>query len=173
MTIDVATIFKAIGPAASIIFAAWIFMGFLQTRYDSAVDRYRELIARYRDGGDMDDRRDNLRDSILVYKRRCEIMNVASIVGLVSAIVLILTLIFGELSLIFAQVEALKYTSIVGALGGLSLVIIASLIVLYESFIIHRQLETELLDLPDLAAGIGQEPGKIDDSSRPSRSKRR
>ena len=163
MTIDVASIFKAIGPAASIIFAAWIFMGFLQVRYDSAVDRYRELIGRYRDGEDLDDRRDNLRDSILVYKKRCEIMNVASVIGLTSAIILILALIFGELSLVFTSVATLKVISFGMTLVGLSLVILASAIVLYESLIIHRQLETELLDLPDLARGIGKAPGEIAD----------
>lgn len=169
MTIDIASIFKAIGPAASIIFAAWIFMGFLQTRYDAAVDRYRALIGQYRDGGDMDDRRDNLRDSILVYKKRCEIMNIASIIGLSSAIILIAALIVGELSIIFAEIEVLKYASAGAALVGLSLVIAASAIVLYESLIIHRQLETELIDIPDLAHGIGQKAGTIGDDARSTR----
>lgn len=166
MTLDLSNIFKVIGPAASIIFAAWIFMGFLQVRYDAAVDRYRALIGQYRDGSDKDDRRGNLRDSILVYKRRCEIMNVASIIGLASAIILIIALIAGELAIIFAKIELLKYVSALSALIGLSLVIVASAIVLYESLIIHRQLATELLDIPELAHGIGEEAGSISDGSR-------
>ena len=166
MTIDIASIFKAIGPAASIIFAAWIFMGFLQTRYDAAVDRYRALVGQYREGDHRDARRGNLRDSILTYKKRCEIMNVASIIGLSSAIILVLALMVGELAIAFSNVEALKLFSVGATLVGLSLVIVATSIVLYESMIIHRQLETELLDLPDLARGIGQEPGTISDDSR-------
>jgi hypothetical protein len=39
--LELSDVLKAIGPAASIIFAAWIFMGFLQQRYDAAVSRYR------------------------------------------------------------------------------------------------------------------------------------
>ena len=166
MTIDIASIFKAIGPAASIIFAAWIFMGFLQARYDAAVDRYRAVVGQYREGGNMDARRGNLHDSILVYKKRCEIMNVASIIGLTSAIILVLALMVGELAIAFSSVEALKLFSFGATLIGLFFVIVATSIVLYESLIIHRQLETELLDLPELARGIGEEPGKISDDAR-------
>ena len=166
MTIDLANIFKVIGPAASIIFAAWIFMGFLQVRYDAAVDRYRALVGQFRDGQDRDDRRDNLRASILIYKKRCEIMNIASIIGLMSAIILIVALIVGELAIIFAQITLFRYISAFSALIGLSLVIAASAIVLYESLIIHRQLESELLDIPELARGIGKEAGTIGGGAR-------
>ncbi len=40
MNFDLAKVLTTVGPAASIIFAAWIFVAFLQTRYDAAVDRY-------------------------------------------------------------------------------------------------------------------------------------
>ena len=69
MPIDIANIFNAVGPAASVIFAAWIFMAFLQTRYDAALDRYRSLVEQYRDGIHRNARRENLRASILVYKK--------------------------------------------------------------------------------------------------------
>src|SRR5438270_5276009 len=97
MNIDASNILKAIGPAASIIFAAWIFMGFLQQRYDAAVDRYREIVAQYREPDIGDTRRTNIRDAIAIYKHRCELMTTATIIGLVAAILLILTLITGEL----------------------------------------------------------------------------
>jgi hypothetical protein len=47
MTSQLGDILKTIGSSAAIIFAAWIFMGFLQQRYDAAVDRYRSLIASF------------------------------------------------------------------------------------------------------------------------------
>lgn len=165
MTIDLANMFKAIGPAASIIFAAWIFMGFLQTRYDAAVDRYRTLVSQYRDGDHEEDRRSNLHDEILVYKWRCDIMNIASVIGLASAIILVLALMIGELALIFPKNDPMKYASIFGAFLGLALVVVASGIVMYESLIIHRQLASELLDLPSLARESGQKPGKITDDA--------
>ena len=166
MSIDIANIFKAIGPAASVIFAAWIFMAFLQTRYDAAIDHYRTLVEQYRAGNQLDDRRANLRDSILVYKKRCEIMNIASVIGLASAVLLISSLIIGELALALPSIDALKFVCICGTLVGLALVVVATAIVIYESLIIHRQLEAELLDLPDLAHGLGAKPGKIGDEER-------
>ena len=44
MDFDLSNVLKAIGPTASIVFAAWIFMGFLQQRYDTAVARYQDMI---------------------------------------------------------------------------------------------------------------------------------
>jgi hypothetical protein len=41
---------KAIGPPASIIFAARILMGVLQQRYDAVISRYREAISDFRTG---------------------------------------------------------------------------------------------------------------------------
>src|ERR1700709_1787694 len=85
MTLDISNTLKVIGPAASIFFAAWIFMGFLQTRYDSAIDRYRDLIDRYRTSEPSGPRKANMRDQIVCYQRRCELMGQANILGLVSA----------------------------------------------------------------------------------------
>jgi hypothetical protein len=48
MNLDLAKVLTTVGPAASIIFAAWIFVAFLQTRYDAAVERYRDLIEKFR-----------------------------------------------------------------------------------------------------------------------------
>ena len=166
MDFDLANILKAIGPAASIIFAAWIFMGFLQARYDAAVDRYRDLVDRYRTVDLSGSRKGNIRDEIICYKRRCELMSRANTIGLVSAILLILTLITGELALIFQNVSFLKYISAGSALLGFGLVIVATVIVLIEGSITHRQINSELLDVPDLAEGTGQQVGDITDPQR-------
>jgi hypothetical protein len=169
MNFDLTSILKAIGPAASIVFAAWIFMGFLQQRYDAAVERYQSMISQYRSGNLSDDRRGNIREEILVYKRRCELMNWASMVGIVSAILLIATLITGELNIIFPKVAPLKYLSAGSALLGFTLIIVAAIIVMVESSIIHRQLDSELLDVPDLAQATGQEGGDITTQKRRGR----
>ena len=161
MHIDVPAILQAIGPAASIIFAAWIFMGFVQQRYDAAVDRYRETIAQYRRTDVPDARRTNIRDQIILYKRRCELMALATILGLVAAILLILTLIAGELNIIFPATQPLKYVCACSALAGFALVIAAAVIIIVESRITFRQLATELLDVPDLADSTGQQAGAI------------
>jgi hypothetical protein len=170
MNFELADILKAIGPSASIIFAAWIFVGFLQQRYDSAVERYRAIIGQYRTGDISDERRGNIRDQVSIYRRRCELMNSANIIGIISAMMLILTLIAGELDVIFPSVSALKYVSAGSALIGFVLVIAAAALAIVESSITHRQLDGELLDVPDLAQSTGQEFGDITHQERRGRS---
>ena len=169
MDLDLTNILKVIGPAASIIFAAWIFMGFLQTRYDAAIDRYRELIDKYRTSELSGSRKANMRDQIVCYKRRCELMSYANIIGLISAIMLITTLIAGGMSLALPDIALFKYVSAGLALLGFLLVIAATIIVIREGMITQRQIYSELLDVPDLAEGVGQEAGNISDPQRRSR----
>src|SRR5438132_181530 len=94
---DLRDLLQALGPTASLIFAAWIFLNFLQARYSSAYDRYRALLAELRTHHDQDKRRESLRAQILAYKRRCEQMRLATNIGVFSAILLISALIFGAL----------------------------------------------------------------------------
>ena len=61
-------VLKAIGPNASIIFAAWIFMGFLQQRNDAATDRYRSAVGDYRSEVHEGDRTSNLKRQVLSYR---------------------------------------------------------------------------------------------------------
>ena len=166
MNLDLAKVLTTVGPAASIIFAAWIFVAFLQTRYDAAVERYRELTERFRTSELSGSRKANMRDEILHYKRRCELMNRATGCGLVSAILLISTMIFGGLAIVFQDVTILKLLSMATALFGLLLVIVGAGIVIMEGRIIRRQIYSELLDIPDLAHGIDQDAGAINDPQR-------
>jgi hypothetical protein len=69
---------QAIGPSASLIFAAWIFLSFLQSRYSSAYEHYRQLIAELRTHREQDRRLQSLCRQILAYKRRCEQMRWAT-----------------------------------------------------------------------------------------------
>src|SRR3954447_19516310 len=100
-------ILKTVGPSAAIIFAAWIFMGFLQQRYDAAVERYRAIIAEFRSGGASPARCDNIREQVQIYKRRCVLMSYSSMLGLTAAILLLLTIMLGELVVIFPKAVAL------------------------------------------------------------------
>jgi hypothetical protein len=162
MNFEIADILKLIGPSASIVFAAWIFMGFLQQRYDAAIERYRSLIGECRtEGGVSDARRNNIREQLATYQRRCRLMNSACNIGLVSAILLILTLIAGELDVIVVGVPIFKYVSAVAALAGFILVIAAAVLVLMESAISRRQLDWELLDVADLAQAAGSGSGRV------------
>ena len=166
MNFDLAKVLTTVGPAASIIFAAWIFVAFLQTRYDAAVERYRDLVEKFRTPDLSQSRKANMRDEILHYKRRCELMNKATGCGLVSAILLISTMIFGGLSIVFQDQSFLKLLSMGTAMVGLLLVIAGAVIVIMEGMIIRRQIHDELLDIPELAHGIDQDAGAVDDPDR-------
>jgi hypothetical protein len=170
MNLDLPSILKSIGPAASIVFAAWIFMGFLQQRYDATINRYREMIERYRSDDNLSEaRRSNIRDQVLIYRHRCDLMSRANLTGLVAAMLLILTLIAGELDIVFPNVTALAYVGAVSALVGFLLVIVTAIIVVREGQITRRQIDSELLDVEDLAKGAGRQPGSILDDKRPRR----
>src|ERR1700712_1974330 len=96
-------VLKAMGPNASIVFAAWIFMGFLQQRNDNATDRYRSAVGDYRSNDHSDDRGGNLKAQVLAYRRRCELMGYATLAGLWAAILLILALIIGGVDVLIPR----------------------------------------------------------------------
>ena len=141
---------KAIGPNAAIIFAAWIYMGFLQQRYDSAVDRFRGAVGDFRSGEHEKERAKNLKDQILIYKRRCYLMGWATTIGLVSAILLITSLMFGGLDVLMPHTPWIAVAGIATSFAGFALIIVAALIVIAEGQPTDRQLDDEIRDVRDL-----------------------
>lgn len=153
--VQLSDVLKAIGPNASIVFAAWIFMGFLQQRYDAALDRYREAVGDYRSNGHDVGRAENLKAQVLAYRRRCRLMSRASTIGLAAAILLIGSLIFGALDVILPQSATLTVLGVATAIGGFVLVIVAAFIVIAEGRVVERQIDDELRDVPELAEEAG------------------
>src|SRR3954462_13167604 len=94
---DLKDLLEAVGPTASLIFAAWIFLSYLQARYTAAYHLYRALVAEFRSHDEHDKRGRSLRAQIREYRRRCELMRSATHIGVLSAIVLISALIAGVL----------------------------------------------------------------------------
>src|SRR5436190_6979989 len=105
-------------PNATLIFAAWIFLSFLQQRYTAAYDRYRALVEQYRGNADSARRHGNVKGQVLLYKRRCEQMKLATNVGVVSAMLLITALITAALNVIFEDAAFLKYVVAVASILG-------------------------------------------------------
>jgi len=149
--VQLGDVLKAIGPNAAIVFAAWIFMGFLQQRNDSAIDRFRRAVGDYRSNEHDEDRAGNLQNQILGYVQRCRLMAWATLVGLWAAILLIGSLILGAMDVIVPHNPVITIGGIATALGGFALVIAAAIIVIAEGRIVHRQLNDELRDVPELA----------------------
>jgi len=159
---QLADVLKAIGPNAAIVFAAWIFMGFLQQRYDSAIDRYREAVGDFRSNDHESGRADNLKDQILTYRHRCKLMGQATIIGLIAAILLISSLIFGALDVLIPKVSLIMAAGTAASIFGFVLVIVAAMIVIAEGRIVHRQLDDELRDVDDLASQAGHGSRELD-----------
>src|ERR1700709_2043726 len=141
---------KALGPNAAIVFAAWIFMGFLQQRYDSAINRYREMISDYRVNDNEESRAGTLRAQISPYRTRCSIMQWATLMGLFAAIFLILSLLFSGIDVMMPKVALINDAGTATLMLGFAVVIIAAALVIAEGRIVNRQLEAELNDIPDV-----------------------
>lgn len=145
---------QAVGPTASLIFAAWIFLSYLQSRYTVAYEHYRALIAELRTHREQDERRASLRSQILEYKRRCELMRRATNIGVVSAIVLISALLSAAVGTIFNAASMWKYLTALCAIGGLLLVVWAASLVIVENCRLQRILDSDLSDLPELVERV-------------------
>lgn len=156
MDFQLKDVLGAIGPNASIIFASWIFMGFLQTRYTDAYTRYRSLIDSYRDGLD-GPRKDIIRAEIKLYRKRVDVMRQATNLGMYAAIMLISALIVAACEAIFGHLPVLKYAGTLLAIGGLVLIIWSAAKVVHENTLIRQAIGGEVKDIPELADDSGEE----------------
>ena len=82
-------------------------------------------------------------------------MSGATLVGLLAAILLISSLIFGGLDVIVPKNAIITICGIATTMGGFVLVIVATLIVVVEGRIVKRQIDDELRDVSDLAEEAG------------------
>ena len=89
----------------------------------------------------------------------------ACLVGLLAAILFLLTLMAGEIDSVVRHSTVLAITGSVSAFVGLLLVIVGAVLVIMDASYAHRQLDAGLLDVPDLAQRTGQTPGWYDISS--------
>ena len=152
---------QALGPSASLIFAAWIFLTFLQSRYTSAYEHYRALIAELRSHEARDSRRNSLCRQIIEYRLRCQQMRLATNIGVLSAILLILAVVCGALGTIYDLVSAWKYLTAVFAVVGLLLVIVAATLVMVENYRLQYILDSDLSDVPELVAGVHRSASRV------------
>jgi hypothetical protein len=144
-----------IGPTVGLLFAAWIFLSYLQQRYTSAFDRYRTLIQDYRQHPGQDRRHESLREQVRLYKGRCEKMRLATNTGIASAMLLISGVIGTAVSVIVPGIRPLEVASVAAILVGMGLVVVASGIVLVENTQLQHAIESEISDLPELVDDAG------------------
>src|SRR4051812_39767745 len=153
--VQLGDVLKAVGPNPAIVFAAWIFLEFLQQGYEGDHERDRKADGDYRAKEDDATRSGSLKNQVLAYRRRCRLMSGATLVGLLAAILLISSLIFGGLDVIVPRSTIVTICGIATTMGGFVLVIVATLIVIVEGRIVKRQIDDELRDVSDLAEEAG------------------
>ena len=151
ITFDLKDVLQAVGPTASLIFAAWIFLSYLEQRYSAAYERYRALVAEFREHAKQDQRSQSLVKQIMELKVRCQQMRLATHLGLIAAILLIISIICGALNAIDEHITAFRLLSAGTAILGLTLIIWAAVLVMIENWRLQRAIEIELSDLPALA----------------------
>jgi hypothetical protein len=150
MSYNFSDLLKAVGGNAALVFAAWIFMTYLQGRYTAAFTVYRDLISSYRGGKLGDLERKSAAGEIRLYRRRCQLMMRATNVGMVSAIFLITALLVGAADVMFPGVPALKYIGTACVACGLVAVIISAVLVVVENTAVSDALDAELQTVPGL-----------------------
>jgi uncharacterized membrane protein YraQ (UPF0718 family) len=162
MEFELKKFLEAVGPSASLIFASWIFLSFLQTRYSAAYDRYRALVDERRQHLQQGNQQNNpnihknahqqsVHRQIEIYRKRCEHMRLATNTGVIAAILLIITIIAGGLQVLLPHAEVLRFIGAGSALIGLTLLIVAAAFVVLENTLIKHVMDDEASDLPDLA----------------------
>jgi hypothetical protein len=159
MDFEVKDALQVVGQNAGVVFAAWIFMSFLQQRYVAALDRYRQLVNDYRAGNRSEARRPALRDQVMAYRRRVHEMRLATNLGIYSAWQLLASLIVGLLSTVFGDNALFRALAVVLPAGGLITVMVAAGLVVRENVEIKKELDEEPLDVPDLARDIDSRRG--------------
>jgi hypothetical protein len=159
MDFQLKEILDAIGPTASLMFASWIFLSFLEQRYVSAFDRYRALSQAYRKSENLTEKRMlSLKAQVILYKVRCEQMKRATNLGIFAAICLTLTLVCGVVQAVFKDLEFIKYIALISSLLGFSLVIFAAIYVFKENMGLQKALDIEVSDLKDIAEVVHVKP---------------
>jgi hypothetical protein len=155
MDFELKDLLEALGPNAALIFAAWIFLSFLQQRYSDAYDRYRQLIDAYRQGEPDTPHMRSVRGQVKLYRKRCEQMRAATNIGIWSAILIIASLLAAGLAVIFGDNAVFKVVGAGGSMLGLVGVIVAATFVLKENDTIEQVIQDEPSDVPELAREMG------------------
>lgn len=151
MDFELKDVLGALGPNAALVFASWIFMTFLESRYGDAYTRYRSLIDDVREGKIKGKRQETVHDEIVLYRKRIDDMRQATTLGLYGAMLLLATLIIGALDVVFGSPPGLKYLGAACPIVGLSLVIWAAVLVVRENKMLKMPLDRETDDLPQFA----------------------
>ncbi|MDB5390010.1 MAG: conserved rane protein of unknown function, partial [Planctomycetaceae bacterium] len=125
MKLDLKLILDTAGPTATLVFASWIFLQYLNQRFADASLRYRELLSEFREHSDHDVRHRSLQEQILRYRTRCGRLGRATGLGLFAAFFLLATLLLCITSMASHQPLILSLASLICSVIGITLLIVS------------------------------------------------
>jgi hypothetical protein len=150
MDFELKDVIQAVGPNASLVFASWIFMSFLESRYSNAYTLYRKMIDDLRENKAEGPRRKTIHDEIVLYRQRLNRMRLATNLGLYAAILLLGTLILSGLNVVFGSPAFLKYIGVVCVVVGLALIMWSASLVIIENKLLKMPLDRDGDDIEEL-----------------------
>jgi hypothetical protein len=149
--IDLLAILNAVGPSATLSFASWWFLSFLQGRYASSYDRYRALIDEFRQNRDATDpHHESTGAQVRLYRKRVEQMRLATTGGIIASMLLVVTTLTGALVAMIPQLSSLRYLGAATMVLGLVTLLVAASFVIRENTLIRHAMDSEISDLPEL-----------------------
>ncbi len=157
MELNLKDILNTAAPTATLVFAAWIFLGLVSSRLQSAIDRCQALADEYRRGHAQEERKRHICEQIRLYRERSRQLQKTMGLGMIAAIFLILTLMNATVSMIRPDLLFLAQISIGCSLGGMLLLMLAVAFMLSENAKLPKALESEVGDIPEVEA-IGEGP---------------
>jgi hypothetical protein len=150
MSIQMKDVLQAAGPSASLVFASWIFLSFLQQRYVAAFQTFRALVDAYRKGSENAVRLDALESQIRQYRRRCDWMRWSTNIGVVSALCFLATLLCGLVAVILPDPAAVGTAGAVLCSAGFVLVMVSAVFTIVENSLSATALDDEVRDMDSL-----------------------
>jgi hypothetical protein len=150
MNFKMKDVLDAVGPSASLVFASWIFLSFLQQRYVAAFQTFRSLVDAYRKGEIPEIRQAALEAQVRQYRKRCDWMRWATNIGVVSAICFLVTLLDGLAAVFWPDAPLVRWSGAVSAGLGFVLVIVSAVLTFFENTASAAALDDEVRDLQSL-----------------------
>jgi hypothetical protein len=147
---DLKDVLNTAAPTASLIFASWLFLQLVSSRYEATIVRYERAMEELR-GECPPPRRDTVLAVARLHGRRFHHMERAMSLGLLAATFLVSSLGMASFQLMTGATW-LNFTTMGALITGLVLLVVCALLTMAENGLGRRTLLLERADVPELGA---------------------
>jgi hypothetical protein len=139
--VDLKDVLNAAGPTATLLFASWIFLGYLNSRLSDSQKRFNDHDARHK----------SIYDQIKQNRKRCDLLFLATNDALRGAYFMFATIATGIISIATQQPPWLCIFNLCCALSGLVFLVLSVGKALAENKLLHQSITSEVADVPEFA----------------------